>query len=346
MGGPVSLPRTEFSETAAERRTMHVPRSHVSIELGHLYIEEFAKGPEYLRAQFERVRPWADVARHVMPGVVPKLKPRVSMCFMVDDYFNQFGSPSDVLPQLITMANEAGLSIDYIARESGCAEADGVPLAELVQGRLVADPPPGANGTRPPVEEIGWLCNGQRSPTWEPTEALREVTPWQAPVENGARNHSIFVDIELWDRGRNDRGPRRWSCSFLAAVWQLLRLGLLRDRGKPVVTPQRWFTPSESGGWQVDDFPERWDELPPVVQVRPADPFCAYKTMSILGPDFLGIESAVRTILERVDIDPEVRSQVENRNQEDGQEKREDISLPAEVVERISYVFLTGNPAG
>jgi hypothetical protein len=338
----VSPPRTEFSELAAEPRTVQVPLSHLSIELGHLYMEDFDDGPEFLRAHFERVRPWADVARQVLPGIAPKSRPRVSMCFMVDDYFTRFSSPAKVLPHLIAAANDAGLSIDYLARESGCAEAEGVALAELVRGRLVADPPPGTNGTRPPVEEIGWLCNGQRSPTSEPTEALRAIAPWQAPVENGARNHSVFIDVELWDQRRDDWGPRRWSCSFLAAVWQLLRLGLLRDRGKPVVVPQEWFIqPVGSAKWHVKDFPEDWDELPPIVQVKPkADPFSAYQTLSVLGSRFLAIESAVQTILQRVDIDDAVRRQVIERS--DG----ERISLPHEVGERVAYVFLTGNRAG
>jgi hypothetical protein len=336
----VSHSRTEFSEVAAERRTMQVPRSHVSIELGHWYMEDFAAGPDYLRAQFEQVRPWAEVARQVLPGIAPKSKPRVSTCFMVDDYFTRFSSPSVVLPQLIDTAKKAGLSIDYIARESGCARAGSIPLAELAQGRLVADPPPGTNGTRPPVEEVGWLCNGQRSPTGEPTEALREIAPWQPPAENGARNHSIFIDIELWDQGPDGRGARRWSCSFLAAVWQLLRLGLLRDQGRPVATPQKWFEQDGAAEPRVNDFPADWDRLPPIVQVRPADPFAAYQTLSVLGSRFLPIESAVRTIVERVDIDAEVRKQVIDRSRD------EDILLPREVVERIAYVFLTGNPTG
>jgi hypothetical protein len=328
----VTLARTEFSETAAERRTVQVPLSHVSIELGHLYMEDFAGGPTFLREQFERVQPWADVAKQQrLPGSAAGSRPRVSMCFMVDDYFSRFSSPSKVLPQLIAAADAAGLTIDYVARESGCAEADGVALAELVLGRLVPDPPPGANGTRPPVEETGWLCNGQRSPTSQPTEALREVSQWRPPSENGARNHSIFIDVELWDQGPGNGGRQRWSCSFLAAVWQLLRLGLLRDEGKPVFTPQKCPT----------DFPDDWDELPPIVQLnQTANPFSAYHTLSVLDSGFLSIESAVRTVLQRVGIDQAACSQVIKRSAGEG------IDLPRDVVERVAYVFLPGNSAG
>lgn len=50
---------TTFRERAAERRVEGVALSHRSIELGHLYMEDFAAGPERLAAQFARVAPWA-----------------------------------------------------------------------------------------------------------------------------------------------------------------------------------------------------------------------------------------------------------------------------------------------
>lgn len=322
----MSAPHTAFSEVAAERRTVEVPLSHISIELGHLYMEDFSAGPDFLRAHFERVRPWADVAKQVLPGGAPRAKPRVSMCFMVDDYFARFSTPAKVVPELLAAAKDVGVTIDYLARESGCADADGVKLPELVQGRLVADPPPGTNGTRPPVAETGWLCNGQRSPVSEPTEALRQASHWQAPVESGARNHSIFIDVELWD---GDQAPR-WSCAFLAAVWQLLRLGLLRHEGRPVVAPKEW---------AAEDFPDDWDLLPPIVKLNPtADPFSAYQTVSVLSSDFLSVEAAVRTILAQVNIDPAAERQVIERS------RGERMPLPRKVIERVSYVFLTGNP--
>jgi hypothetical protein len=322
----VSSSRTAFNEVTAEQRTVEVPLSHISIELGHLYMEDFERGRDYMRAQFERVRPWADVAKLVLPWGTPRSKPRVSMCFLVDDYFARFSSPAKVIPDLDAAAKDVGVTIDYLARESGCADAGSVRLPELVRGRLVADPAPGTNGARPPVTETGWLCNGQRSPVSEHTEALRQLTRWQAPVENGARNHSIFIDVELWD---GDGVPPRWSCAFLASVWQLLRLGLLRHEGKSLVAPEEW----------TGDYPEDWDLLPPIVKLNPtADPFSAYQTVSILSSTFLPVEAAVRTILAQVTVDPTAERQVLNRS------RREGMALPRELVERISYVFLTGNP--
>jgi hypothetical protein len=282
-------------------------------------MEDFGRGKKYLQDHFRHVKPWADLARQELAANAPGQNPRVSFCFMIDEYFTEDPglSPHDAVERLCDAAMDADLPLDYIGRESGCARAGTIPLAELVQERLVPDPIPGANGFRPEVKQTGWLCNGQRSPE-AASEALREVQ-WEPPVEAGARNHSIFLDVEL-------RGRGKWSCSFLAAIWQLLRLGLLRDNGKPVVTPQTWSR----------ELPNRWDQLPPVVQVNPdATFFAAYRTMSILDSDFLPIESAVRMILDRVDLNAEVHSQVRARAEADCG------WLPDEVIKRVAYVFVT-----
>jgi hypothetical protein len=245
-------------------------------------------------------------------------------CFLIDDYFTRFSSPAEVVPQLLDAARQNGLEIDYLARESACAEADGVPSARLVESRLVADPPPGTNGARPPTTTTGWLCNGQRSPAAGATEAMGVAANWAPPAENAANRHSIFADIQLWDE---TSGKRTWSCPFLAAVWQLFRLGLLRNHGKAVVTASPW-----DGG----PFPDDWDRLPAVVKLnRAAAPFSAYWTMSVLGTRFLHVEHAVQTILGRVAPEPAVIEQLAGRAQKEG------LLLPAELARRIEYVFLT-----
>lgn len=332
-----------FREASAERRVASVPLSHLSLELGHLYMEDFAAGPQHLREHFHQVAPWANAARQACAGDLQsqrsqqgryspearRTRARISTCFLVDDYFTPFSSPSELVPELMSAAREAGLEIDYLARESGCAEADGVTLARLVEDRLVADPPPDTNGSRPPAAEVGWLCNGQRSPVSSAAEAMDAVPPWTPPVQNAARRHSIFLDVELWDWDERN-GRRTWSCPFLAAVWQLLRLGLLRHNGESVAAAQQW----------QGALPKNWNELPAVTQLNPtAAPFSAYRTLSILSTRFLPIEHAVRTILSQTAVDRDVLSQVVTRSQ------GEDIQLPLELVDRINYVFV-GTSAG
>lgn len=320
-----------FREASAERRVASVPLSHLSLELGHLYMEDYAAGPQHLREHFQQVAPWANAARQACVGSLQsqqgresrQARARISTCFLVDDYFTPFSSPAELISPLMSAAHEAGLEIDYLARESGCAEADGVTLARLVEDRLVPDPPPDTNGSRPPAAEVGWLCNGQRSPASGVGEAMDAIPRWKPPVQNAARRHSIFLDVELWDWDESN-GRRTWSCPFLAAVWQLLRLGMLRHDGEGVAAARQW----------QGAFPNSWDELPAVTQLNPtAAPFSAYRTLSILSTRFLPIEHSVRTILSQTAVDRDVLGQVMTRSRGEG------IELPLELVDRIDYVF-------
>jgi hypothetical protein len=168
----------------------------------------------------------------------------------------------------------------------------------------------------------GWLTNGERSPA--PATTAMEARPeWRPPRQSAVRHHSIFVDVELWSDGP---GGRLWSCPFLAAIWQLQRLGLLRHQGDPIAEPVR-VAPA--------DLPADWAEMPPIVQLNPdAAAMPAYRTFTPLEGRFLPIEMAVRTILTQVAIDPLVARQVHDRA------AREGLALPAEVVERIDYAFV------
>ena len=313
--------RTAFEESSAAPRIASIPMSHLSLELGHLYMEDFAAGPDRLREMARAVAGWAEQARTECAAQVAPKTARVSTCFLVDDYFTTFSSPDKVLPALLDAAEETGLAIDYLARESACATSDDVPLAALVLDRLVDEPPPGANGSRPPVRETGWLSNGDRSPG-PSAEAMAPRERWQPPRESAANRHSIFLDVELWDE---HGGRRQYSCPMLAAVWQLLRLGVLRFRGQPIASPQP----------RPATFPTTWAELPPITRLREqAAPFSAYRTCSVIGGRFLPIEHAVRTILSQVGVDPAVAQQLSARA------AGEDLRLPVELVDRVDYVFV------
>lgn len=313
-----------FQEAAAGPGVAAVPLSHLSLELGHLYLEDFAGGLPAVTRLLRKVAPWARaIQENVVASTAPK-PARISTCFLVDDYFSPLSPPSVVVPMLRLAAESAGLTIDYLVRESACADARGIPVAELVASRLVPDPPPGTNGSRPPTKDTGWLCNGVRSPRpAEVGQAMKTPTQWQPPSENGANRHSIFVDVELWSDDA-DRGGRLWACAFLASVWQLLRLGLLRAQGQPVMTPRQW----------TGDLPASWLDLDPVIQLNPqARPFAAYRTYSVLATRFLNIEHAVRTILSQVQVDQDVMAQVHRRAAE------ENVYLPREIIDRIGYTF-------
>lgn len=310
-----------FRETVAERSVVSVPLSHLSIELGHLYAEDFQGDVDSLRRHFEQVAPRVEAVRIDAAGRSGRKRPRISTCFLIDDYFTPFSTPAEIIPLLTKAAALSGLTIDYLARESGCATADQVSVADLVVARLVDDPSPGTNGSRPPASESGWLCNGERSPSVATTAMDRAPETWAPPRENAANRHTVFVDVQLWSE---ERGRRVWSCPFLAAVWQLLRLGLLRNQGASVVEPKLW----------VGDFPADWSRMPPVIQLnRDADAFAAYRTESVLNGRFLAVELAVQTILSQVSAEPAVLEMVAQRANAEG------LLLPDEIIRRIGYTF-------
>jgi hypothetical protein len=320
----VNAIHTVFEEISAVHTVSELPMSHLSLEVGHLYMDDIAGGRDRLVELAHEVAPWARTARAACAQAVAPKTARVSTCYLVDDYFADLGSPREIVPMMLEAAADAGESIDYLARESACAVAGTLPLAALVLDRLVADPPPGTDGNRPTPHESGWLCNGARSPSQWVGEAMAPKAQWRPPAENGANRHSIFLDVQLWDE-RPD--GRRWSCPFLAAVWQLLRLGVLRNYGGPVVEVAAW----------DGSLPDTWRELPPILRLRKdAPPFSGYRTFSVLGSRFLPIEHAVRTVLSQVAISDVVNRKIHERA------RGEKVVLPTEVVNRIGYAFVGG----
>jgi hypothetical protein len=318
----VSEVSTEFLESSADLKVDSLPLSHVSVEIGHLYMEDLAGGENALRRTFAAVAPWARAAQTPKAIGCVKQRIRASTCFLIDDYFSRFSTPAEVIPMVLAAADQEGLRIDYLARESACARASDSSPVELMLGRMVTEPVAGTTGGRPPLNETGWLTNGQRSPVTSRAEAMSKRAAWQPPRESARRRHSIFVDIELWDERDGDR---IWSCASLAATWQLLRLGLLRDQGRVFLVPQDCPGPL---------FPDSWDDLPPVIRLNPdAAAFTAYTTLSVLSPRFLPVELAVRTILGQFAGDRSVLAETGARGARDG------MQLPAELVDRIRYVF-------
>jgi hypothetical protein len=126
-----------FEQAGARRRVEAVPLAHLSVELGHLYMEDYRAGPARLQQLFERVAPWARTASGQPPGQQPGQQPgqpsdqpararhapgrrregRVSTCFLIDDYFSTLSSPHEIVPALLAAAHDSGLAIDYLARE-------------------------------------------------------------------------------------------------------------------------------------------------------------------------------------------------------------------------------------
>ncbi|ONH60887.1 hypothetical protein CcI49_09935 [Frankia sp. CcI49] len=319
--------RAVFREEHAVERISEVPLSHLSVELGHFYPEDFGNGGVELERQFRRIAMWAQPTQLAALSGRAKGSARVSTCLLVDDYSQrqEMPPPSVVIPMVLAVAEANGVVIDYIGRESACADEGQAPLAPMVEKAIIPDPAYGVNGSRPPVHESGWLCNGARSPAGAGVAAMQGPKTWEPPAENGLRAHSVFVDVELWDQRERDR--TRWSCAFLAAVWQLLRLGLLRARGETVVRPV---------ALDLNELPESWAGFPDIARVTTgASAFSAYRTFSILDTAYLPVEHAVRVILGQIGVDGIALNSPVRRAEGEG------ITLPVEPADRVSYLFLS-----
>ena len=55
--------KTEFLETSADFKVESLPLSHVSVELGHLYMEDLAGGESAVRRTFAAAAPWVRTAQ-------------------------------------------------------------------------------------------------------------------------------------------------------------------------------------------------------------------------------------------------------------------------------------------
>ncbi|AYF74593.1 hypothetical protein D7D52_12785 [Nocardia yunnanensis] len=342
---------TDYSEAGERNRVEGQPLSHLSIEVGHFYMDELVNGVDRIHAQLRKVAPIVAAQRAAAEQEFGA-GARVSTCFLVDDYFwtrptppgreaRRRADPREVLEKLLTAADECGVGIDYLAREAGCAEVpsfrDGDPagepvrLAEMMAARIVAEPERDGTGRRPPTVESGWLCNGRRSSEFDAGQAMR-ITRYRPPEEFGARNHSIFLDVQLWSRYVEEVAGAQvertlWSCPFLAAIWQLLRLGMIRDEGAIVAAPVPW----------TDPWPSEWSRLPAVMQLNPtARPFAAYRALSVLPYSYLGIEHAVRVILDHLRLDEDVHAKLAER----GATERNPVLVPVQATRRLNHIFL------
>lgn len=332
-----AAPTVTFREQSQEPAIKGLEFSHLSIEVGHFYMEDLTNGADRIKRQFERAAPWVRLAQE--SADTGRNTPRVSTCLLIDDYFNREPAPAEILDRLLPAAADAGMSIDYLAREAACAvSSTGIEPARLVAARLLPEPSPGSTGSRPPVQESGWLANGSGASDRMNTEAM-QPRAWVPAQEFSRRNHTIFLDVELWKDVDETVGGRRfvqrvWSCPFLASVWQLMRLGLLRHAGgEPVVPVAKWDPDLR--------WPEKWTEMPSVIQLNPdAKPFAAYRAVSVMPQTYLPIEHCVRQILDHVIVDEPVLDAVGARARGEG------VELPAAVADRVTHIFIESRRDG
>ena len=157
-------------------------------------------------------------------------KPRVSTCFLIDDYFQRSHDAADIMRSCCSSPPRPACRIDYSpgnppapAAPTACASPNSWPAACC---RSPSRRPPPARA-RPRCARAGWPT--ARPPRDGKVLAAMQGHDWERPVEFSKRNHSIFLDVELWkdfaDPGDDEEvilSRRHYSCPFLASVWQLV----------------------------------------------------------------------------------------------------------------------------
>jgi hypothetical protein len=249
--------------------------AELSIEVCHLYGDRL--GLQALVDGLQIAKPIVDAMRNTSVGR------SISVCILIDDYFRALSIEREQIRDMVEEASaKTSLPIHYIVSEAALAKT-----VRALTDRLLPIPYPGA-GSQKSEDAVGrYLSNleGNRlsrrrggSPAWlQPFDdsSLKELSEDNPPglghrVRRG--QHEVDLLVELWSSDPTNRA-NRYSCSVLAAWWQLVRLGYLREAEKPSI-------PAET------------------IALDSSIPFVAKRTLSILDPDYIEIEHAVRTILD------------------------------------------------
>jgi hypothetical protein len=253
-------------------------RARVSVETGHFYADVFMQGMGALVSRLHTVRmecdntvPIFNTPRTLDPDTATALGSGVSYSFLFDDYLNRPSKkhhPAAMLGMLRDAALEAGLQLDYIAREAAYLVQAAAALAILQKSPELH---------KAPDDDSHWLA--QLRP--EAIQIAMQMAKNEPPQGTPGR---IYMDIELF-------GRKEWACPYLASLWHIHRLGGL---------PGLDFPDPELINGDMPDW-ERWQDVPPLIQLREdAAPFCADTAYSILPNSFLAVESAADRITTRL----------------------------------------------
>ena len=294
----------------------------LSVELGHFYMSDLQhiQGNSPSSETEDRIRTFLgkriDVGYAALHPIVSKYweqEKTVSLSVMIDDYFwtaSNNLTRKDVADYVLNHCERTGIPLNFIVYESSLADS-----VEVMVHRIVERAHPGSGSQRRDrSEQIRWLSNGQMGRDVAPLSENRGFgiampeTPSKAAYTEKTRSHSLHIDVELFDTPQKGEGLlKQWACPVLAAWWQLIRLGMLRD---------------------VKNNPSCPDDT---VVINDEYTLFAKRTLTALSPDFLEIEAGVRTILSQVSIPEDWYAHLQ-----DGPTRPE----PDEHLSRIGYIFV------
>ena len=291
----------------------------LSIEIGHFYMSELQKELHADRTASEvreLVGRRMDAGFAAVAPIVKRYeqhKKQVSVVVLIDDYFwtkKYELSREDIADKVVQYSAEKSIPLDFVVYESALAES-----VEMMFNRIVPFPIGGAGSRQVDgVDRSQWLSNGQAGRKLvrsSKTPRLGMSVTADGPDETVVkrpRPHSLHIDVEMYADDEN--GKRKWACPVLAAWWQLVRLGMLRDNDGNASYPSD------------------------TIVINDERKLVAMRTLTALSPDFLEIEAAVRTILCQVSIPQLWQDQLR-----DGPRMPE----PDEHLSRMGYVFISDN---
>lgn len=280
--------------------------THISFEVLHIYAGDEAFEAR-LRAGAAKAKRWVSAIDEIYPNAT-----FANLAF-VDDYSETGKEPinrSDIVQQITSEFEKAGVPLDYIAFESDCAAT-----CHYLRTDLVKPPIEGAGSFLPPLNDFqfddiqGRLSFDYVSQDFDPdTEDARSRG---INIASPEFRNDVGIGVSI-GRETNEDGEKRmvWSCPAAAAWWQLIRLGILQDVDEPNLDG------APIGTWQRDHDNR--------------SPFVADKTLSLLDPSYISVEHAVRVILNNlVDLGPSVRKSTRYSNSSTGNE----------WLNRIGYLF-------
>ena len=295
--------------------------SDLSVEIGHLYVSELqlsANATSLSDSACELINLRIDSGYAAVLSTINKYRDHrksVSTVILIDDYFlpqTARITREEIANQIQESCQRSSIPLDYIVYESALADD-----VAMLHGRLMPFPSDGAGSSKDNASGMSqWLSNGQFGRGTKPVSTsprLGRGATRRNQVEDkthlealGARAgyHSLHIDIELY---KDERDKRKWACPILAAWWQLVRLGMLRD--------------SEGNPCYPGD----------TVKITADHPLFAKRTLTALSPEFLAIEAAVRTILAQVSVPEQWLKQLR---------EGKDRPRADEHLSRIAYAFV------
>jgi hypothetical protein len=279
--------------------------AHMSVEIAHIYLGELTEDTagDAVSAAIDRVGP-------VVDRMTRDHGRTVSTCVLIDDYFESKGpTPEQAVEIFKNAAARLGFRLDWIAFEADCALAADYFFDKLYpQPRFGESSHGGVHGEPNRLSRSGqsWVSNGDPTRQTKAPRSRRflgEEVKYPAGKVRPEIATSIALDVEIAKAG-SQGDDLIWSCPFLAACWQLIRLGCWREPSGGMLAPKRLLAVSE----------------------RPP-PFFARRTLSHLPSRYLRVEHAVQVILNQLTIDDRARREIDPH------------TAQFEIREYIEYAF-------